>query len=104
MPTGADLQLQLFDSSAAVPLLVHDHEFHGAVLDLAARSRRGLAGHAWFETYSILTRMPAGVRRSPTAVFTAMRSTFPETRFLEPDAVLALRGELAERRIAGAAV
>ena len=105
MPTGGDRQLQLFDSSAAVPLLVHDHEFHGAVLDIADRSRRGLAGHAWFETYSVLTRMPAGVRRSPHGrLHRACDPRFPETRFLEPDAALALRGELAERRIAGGAV
>jgi len=104
MPTGGDRKLHLFDSSAAVPLVVHDHEFHIAVLDIADRSQRGLAGHAWYETYSVLTRMPAGVRRSPKSVFTALRTTFPETRFLEPDAALALRGELAERGIAGGAV
>jgi predicted nucleic acid-binding protein len=104
MPTGVDRGLQLFDSSAAVPLVVHDHEFHGTVLEVADRSRRGLAGHAWFETYSVLTRMPAGARRSPQAVFAALHATFPETRFLDPDAAMTLRAELAQRGIAGGAV
>jgi predicted nucleic acid-binding protein len=104
MPTGGDRRIHLFDSSAAVPLVVHDHEFHDAVLDIADRSHRGLAGHAWFETYSVLTRMPAGARRSPQAVFAALRATFPETRFLGSDAAMTLRGELAERGIAGGAV
>ena len=104
MPTGDERRLHLFDSSAAVPLVVHDHELHEAVLEIADGSRRGLAGHAWFETYSVLTRMPAGLRRSPRSVSAALHTTFPETRFLDPDAASALRGELAERGIAGGAV
>lgn len=104
MRTAADRPLHLFDSSAAVPLVVHDHEFHGPVLEVAAGFRRGLAGHAWFETYSVLTRMPAGVRRSPVAVHGALRDTFPDTRFLEADVAMDLRAEFADRGIAGGAV
>jgi toxin FitB len=104
MPTAPELPVRLFDTSAAVPLLVQDHEFHLAVLAIATESRRGLAGHAWFETYSVLTRLPAGQRQSPAAVHTALTRTFPQTRFLAPEATVRLALEIAERGIAGGAV
>jgi len=38
--------------------------------------RLGLAGHAWFETYSVLTRLPPGARRSPGDVLILLETTF----------------------------
>jgi hypothetical protein len=46
-------EVLLLDTSAAVALVVEDHEAHAATSrpSAAVRGRRlGLAGHAWFET------------------------------------------------------
>lgn len=94
----------LFDSSAAVPLVLVDHEYHAAVLDATSGMRRGLAGHAWFETYSVLTRLPTGRRLSPTSAERALRQVFPSSRFLDPATSLALGAELARIQVAGGAV
>src|SRR5664279_5002978 len=57
--TGAeDFPVALLDTSAAIALLVEDHEAHAATLEAVRGRRLGLAGHAWFETYSVLTRLP----------------------------------------------
>jgi predicted nucleic acid-binding protein len=87
-----------------VPLVVHDHEFHGAVLGIAERSRRGLAGHAWFETYSVLTRLPGPLRRSPSDVAVLLAHDFPASAFLADEAAAALGLELARLDISGGAV
>jgi uncharacterized protein with PIN domain len=68
MPTDTDADerpVALLDTSAAIALVVEDHEAHAATFAALKDRRVGLAGHAWFETYSVLTRLPAGsgVRR-----------------------------------------
>lgn len=94
----------LFDSSAAVPLVLVDHEYHAVVLDATSGMRRGLAGHAWFETYSVLTRLPTGRRLAPATAVRALREVFPGSRFLDPSACVALGAELARTQVAGGAV
>ena len=107
MPTGTDAERRdvvLLDTSAAVALVVEDHEAHAATLE-AVRSRRlGLAGHAWFETYSVLTRLPAGLRRSPADAIRVLTHNFPASGFLGEAESAALGGELAGLGIAGGAV
>ncbi len=102
MPASAEPLL--LDTSAAVPLLVADHPSHEEVLRMVARRPLGLAGHAAFETYSVLTRLPAPVRRSPPTVSRLLRLNFPETRFLPAEAHLQLLTELADLGIAGGSV
>ena len=78
MPTGADARPDaLLDTSVAVPLLVADHEAHVRMLEATHGMRLGLAGHAWFETYSVLTRLPPGGRRSPAVVRALLDRNFP---------------------------
>jgi len=103
--TSADrLSLVLVDTSVAVPIVVADHEGHAETLDVVHGYRLGLAGHAWFETYSVLTRLPPGARRSPSMVRAIMKADFPESRFLDPDAAARLGEELADLGIAGGSV
>lgn len=94
----------LLDTSTAVALVVADHEAHARVIDATRRLRLGLSGHAWFETYSVLTRLPAGARRSPADVQRLLERDFPGAWFLDLDATRALTTELARLRIAGGAV
>jgi predicted nucleic acid-binding protein len=67
-------------------------------------ARHGLAGHAWFETYSVLTRLPGPRRRSPRVVGQLLGDAFPQTRTLDASAAEALLAELPRLGIAGGAV
>ncbi len=103
--TGADdRRVLLLDTSAAIALIVEDHEAHEATL-LAARGRRlGLAGHAWFETYSVLTRLPAGLRRSPDDAVHVLTADFPASVFLSEVDAAALARELSRSGVSGGSV
>ncbi|MEP6639535.1 MAG: type II toxin-antitoxin system VapC family toxin [Chloroflexota bacterium] len=97
-------EVLLLDTSAAVALVVEDHEAHAATLEAVRGHRLGLAGHAWFETYSVLTRLPGGRRRSPADVAALLAHDFPATEFLAVEAAAALGPELARRGVSGGAV
>jgi predicted nucleic acid-binding protein len=94
----------LLDTSAAVALVVEDHEAHAATLEAVRGQRLGLAGHAWFETYSVLTRLPGAHRRSPADVATLLAHDFPAAEFLTQEATAVLGPELARLAISGGAV
>jgi predicted nucleic acid-binding protein len=95
----------LVDTSVAVALSVVDHEGHAACRAVVPHGHRiGLAGHAAFETFSVLTRLPGPARRSTTAVGRLLSTNFPYTRFLSPSAASRLLVRLAEARLAGGAV
>jgi hypothetical protein len=53
--SGSRQPVLLVDTSVAVPY----YEHHLAVFDALYGRRRGLAGHAVFETFSVLTRGPS---------------------------------------------
>lgn len=103
MPTSADPEL-LVDTSVAVALVVSDHEHHEAVVGALADRRLGLAGHAAFETFSVLTRLPAPLRRTPGAASRLLAGNFPGSRFLDPTAARKLFEQLAALGIGGGAV
>ena len=94
----------LVDTSVSVALVVADHDHHEAVVREVGDLRLGLAGHAAFETFSVLTRLPPPARRTPAAVQRLITQNFPATRFLPPDAAAHLLDELAALGIAGGAV
>jgi predicted nucleic acid-binding protein len=94
----------LFDSSAAIPLLTADHAFHGPVIRAVHGLRLGLSGHAWFETYSVLTRLPGPNRRSPSLALAVIEREFPGSVFLLPNEADRLRHELARLQVSGGAV
>lgn len=94
----------LLDTSVAVALVVADHEAHARAVEATRGLRLGLSGHAWFETFSVLTRLPPGVRRAPADVHRLMEHDFPGAWFLDRDATAALTTELARLRISGGAV
>lgn len=94
----------LVDTSVAVALTVADHEHHAATADALSGRRLGLAGHAAFETFSVLTRLPPPARRTPTSVARLLETNFPHSRFLSARATTELLGRLASGDIAGGAV
>jgi len=69
----------LVDTSVAVALTVADHEHHDETFDALQGRRLGLAGHAAFETFSVLTRLPAPARRTPATVARLLARSFPHS-------------------------
>ena len=103
--TDADeRQVALLDTSTAIALVVEDHEAHVATLDAVRGRRLGLAGHAWFETYSVLTRLPPGLRRSPADALRLLARNFPASGFLGEAEATDLGGDMARLGISGGAV
>lgn len=94
----------LVDTSVAVALTVSDHRDHLATSEAVADRRLGLAGHAAFEAFSVLTRLPAPARRTPATVARLLAANFPNTRFLGERAAAALLADLHAKGIAGGSV
>lgn len=104
MPTSDRAPDVLVDTSVAVALVVGDHEFHQSTLDALEGRRLGLAGHAAFETFSVLTRLPAPARRSPSVIAKVIADNFPANRYLSAPATAELLSSLAARQIGGGSV
>jgi predicted nucleic acid-binding protein len=104
MPAGASGPEALVDTSIAVALAVADHEHHDATREALGDRRLGIAGHAAFETFSVLTRLPPPARRTPATVARLLATDFPDSRFLSARAAGGLLRELAGAGIAGGAV
>ncbi|MGH9289292.1 MAG: type II toxin-antitoxin system VapC family toxin [Acidimicrobiales bacterium] len=94
----------LVDTSVAVPLVVADHTAHVAVKRAIGKRRLGLCGHAAFETYSVLTRLPPPARRTPAVVGEILTRRFPASRFLDAAAAADLHDRLASLGLAGGSV
>ena len=107
MPTDTNADeraIALLDTSAAIALVVEDHEDHVAALQAVRGRRLGLAGHAWFETFSVLTRLPGGRRRSPADAIRILAHDFPASVFLGEDGAAGLGLDLARLGVSGGAV
>ena len=94
----------LVDTSVAVALTVGDHEHHDATFEALADRRLGLAGHAAFEAYSVLTRLPPPARRTPATVARLLAASFPHSRFLSPEAAQSLLVQLESYGIGGGSI
>jgi predicted nucleic acid-binding protein len=92
------------DTSVAVALSVSDHAAHRTTTEAIGSRRLGLAGHAAFETFSVLTRLPGPARRTPATVARLLAANFPCSRFLTMPATATLLGDLAAKGIAGGSV
>jgi predicted nucleic acid-binding protein len=104
MPTennGVDV---LVDTSVAVAVVIEDHEHHGETLRVIGNRSLGLAGHAAFETFSVLTRLPPPARRSPEVVLRLLNANFPSIKHLSTSGAAALLPKLANLGIAGGSV
>lgn len=104
MPGNAEGPDALVDTSVAVAIVVADHEHHDATLEALSGRRLGLCGHAGFETFSVLTRLPQPLRRTPAAVARILHGNFPRSRFLSAHAAQGLLDELPRLAIAGGSV
>ena len=103
-PTKSDAPPRLLDTSAAIAFLVEDHHHHSQTFHALAEHDLGLAGHAAFETFSVLTRLPPPARLTPAAARRLLESNFPDTRFLGAQEAARLLGSLARHGVAGGSV
>jgi len=104
MPTSDNQPQLLIDTSVAVALAMAGHEHHRATKEAIGDRRCGLSGHAAFETFSVLTRLPPPARRTAASVARLLAHNFPESRFLSVEGARQLHGRLASLGIAGGAV
>lgn len=104
MPTSDDAPRLLIDTSVAVALVTAGHEHHQATRKAVGSRSCGLCGHAAFETFSVLTRLPPPNRRTPAAVGRLLAHNFPGSRFLSAQGARRLHSRLASLGIAGGAV
>ncbi len=102
MPTSA--KRWAVDPSVAVAALDAAHAAHHDCLDAVRLHRPSLAGHAAFETHSVLTRLPGQLAvDSPTATAIIER-VFPDIDWLEPAQAQALLRRFGPIGITGGAV
>lgn len=104
MPTRSKRPDVLLDTSAAVAFVLADHEHHDLVFGALREKQLGLCGHAAFETFSVLTRLPPPARRTPAAVSHLLATNFPHTRYLSPEGAAALFQRFGTESIAGGSV
>lgn len=91
------------DTSVALPLLVQQHTSHDRVTAWAQRRTLHLAGHALVETFSVLTRLPTGLRASPADAARLLAERFGVPLLLTEQTALQLPELLASLDIAGGA-
>ncbi len=102
MPTSADTWA--VDTSVAIAALDGGHVAHRVCRDAVVARRPALAGHAAFETYSVLTRMPGQLAvDAPTAVDVIDR-LFPERSWIDAAAAQELLVRCGAMGIRGGAV
>lgn len=91
------------DTSVALPLLVQKHTAHELVTSWAQGRTLRLAGHALVETFSVLTRLPTGLRASPADAARLLAARFAAPLLLSEQTALQLPDLLADLDIAGGA-
>lgn len=91
------------DTSVAVPLLVQTHQAHAAVVRWWDSREIALSGHALVETYSVLTRLPAGLRLAPDDAARLIRARFGRPLLLGAEVAARLPDVLSKLGVAGGA-
>ena len=92
------------DTSVAVAALDPTHAAHSACRRALVELRPALAGHAAFETYSVLTRLPIPLRLSAGQAASVLAAAFPGDCWLDATGTRALHERLAGLDIVGGSV
>ena len=101
---GSDPPDVLVDTSVAIALVVGDHEHHRATFEALDGRRLGLAGHAAFESFSVLTRLPPPARRTLATVGSAPGRDLPAQRIPQRAGRRRTLVRLEPLRIAGGSI
>ncbi len=92
------------DTSVAVPYLDESHAGHDACVEAVRDRRPALAGHAAFETFSVLTRLPGQLQVPGTVAAAALSAAFPPPCWLTDEEHADLLSRLGTAGITGGAV
>jgi len=103
MPTSGEGRFAA-DTSVAVAALDASHAAHLACRRRVIETDATLAGHAAFETFSVLTRMPGVLRLDAPTAHAAILAAFPEISPLDGTATVDLFRRLGAVGITGGAV
>jgi predicted nucleic acid-binding protein len=97
-------ELWACDTSVAVAALDSTHEAHSACRRVLVQRRPALAGHAMFETYSVLTRLPLPLRLNAVQAASVLVRAFPAECWLDASATSDIFERLAHFDIVGGSV
>ena len=92
------------DTSVAVAFLDAGHTAHLACVDALAGVSAALAGHAAFESLSVLTRLPGPTQVTSADAVTALRAAFPTACWLTAEQQATLLTTLGDTGIRGGMV
>jgi predicted nucleic acid-binding protein len=91
------------DTSVAVPLLLRNHEAHAVVIEWRKDRPLSVCGHAWIETYAVLTRLPTGTRLLPNDAVALLNANFSRPLSPKPSTLSKAPELFAAAGIAGGA-
>lgn len=92
------------DTSVAVAALDSGHMAHGPCVAAVRQHRPALAGHAAYELFAVLTRLPGQLAIDAGDAASLIDRVFPEVVWLSAGASATLRARLATIGIIGGAV
>lgn len=92
------------DTSVAVAYLDAGHSAHQVCTEFLSGKTAVLAGHAAFESFAVLTRLPGDAQVSPVDAITALRTAFGEPLWLPIEAQNSLFARLGTSGMSGSAV
>jgi len=92
------------DTSVAIAALDPVHDAHPVCRRALVDFRPALAGHAVFETYSVLTRLPIPLRLTADQAVAVIAAAFPGDCWLDAAGLRGLREQLAGLDIVGGSV
>lgn len=104
MTSNAEAPRAVADTSVAIPALLAGHPEYESCADALDRHSAALAGHAWFETFSVLTRLPGDARVSPALARSLLVENFPHVIWASADTLERLTTLLDAHSLSGGAV
>lgn len=102
MPINAERYA--IDTSVAIAALDAGHAAHAECVRVVREHRPALAGHAVFEVFSVLTRMPGQAAIDPPTAGELIQRVFPDRVWLTADTAGSLADRLGTLGIVGGAV
>lgn len=91
------------DTSVAIPLLLRYHAAHASLAKWRAGQQLSVCGHAWIETYAVLTRLPGSARVTPDDAVRLLSSSFDAPVAPRAESLARAAGVFASSGIAGGA-
>jgi predicted nucleic acid-binding protein len=98
------VKLLALDTSVAVPLISEAHPLHDETFKWAKGKHLHFCGHALFETYSVITRLPGDARGSANDVARVLEANFERPLMLSENSAKQAVAHFAEKGIFGGSV